>query len=113
MDREYRLAPVGGRRTLPRKCAFAPEDRSLTVAALIEAATLRARSSSFVATPPGCHAKLFHQAAHHLEHVAMSQHRRRFALHDFEIAAGEADAFFRRGQQPTRLGDEPLRILFG
>ena len=43
----------------------------------------------------------------------MSQHRRRFALHDVEIAAGESGAFFRWGEQPARLGDEPLRVLFG
>jgi hypothetical protein len=43
----------------------------------------------------------------------MSQYGRRFALHEFEIAACEPDALWRRGQQPARLSDEPLGVLFG
>src|ERR1035441_2975001 len=43
----------------------------------------------------------------------MSQYGRRFAMHEFEIAACEPDALWRRGQQPARLSDEPLGVLFG
>src|ERR1035438_7684267 len=56
---------------------------------------------------------LWHQAVHHLEHVAMRQDGGGVALHDIEIGAGEADAIFRRGEQDARLGDRTLGVLLG
>src|ERR1035438_6061756 len=53
------------------------------------------------------------EAVHYLEHVAMRQHGGGFALHDIEVAAREADAFFRWGQQAPGLRDEALGVLFG
>ena len=51
------------------------------------------------------------------KHVAMGQHRGRFALHDFEVTAREPRAFFRRGQAapaPARSGaPRPLRSAGG
>ena len=41
----------------------------------------------------------------------MGQHRVRVPLHDFEIAARETGAVFRRGEQCSRLSDQAIGIL--